>query len=90
MYIDVYFTGALPLDRDDVEDEFASLDEFEVVGAGGGDSGSNIDLEVDSSVSRDDALNLIAQVLQRLNIAAISHLKISDTGERIEVVDLLP
>lgn len=36
MFIDVYFTARLPADveMDDVEDAFADLDGFEVVGAG--------------------------------------------------------
>jgi hypothetical protein len=88
MYIDVYFAGQLPVDRDDVEDALASLDGFEVVGAGGGEAGSNIDLEVDDTVDRDSALRAIGQLLRELEIADMSHVRVSDTGERLAGADL--
>ena len=58
MFIDVYFTARLPHDveLDDMEDAFAELDGFEVVGAGGGDLGSSIDLEATASIPRAHAL----------------------------------
>lgn len=90
MFIDVYFTERLPVDMDDVEDAFAELDDFEVVGAGGGDLGSNIDLEVTSSIPRDDALRKVAQVLSELDLADIAYVRPSDTRQPINVADLLP
>ncbi|MEV0392179.1 hypothetical protein [Polymorphospora rubra] len=77
------------MDRDDVEDALESIDALEVVGAGGGDLGGNIDLEVVSPISRDEAMRMVADVLQQLDLAAISYLRPSDTGERINIVDLL-
>jgi hypothetical protein len=92
MFIDVYFTEHLPpdIEMDDVEDAFAELDGFEVVGAGGGDLGSNIDLEVTSSTPRDDALRMVARILSELDVAAISYVRPSDTRQPINIADLLP
>jgi hypothetical protein len=91
MFIDVYFTERLPADieMDDMEDAFAELG-FEVVGAGGGDLGSNIDLEVTSSTPRDDALRMVARILSELDVAAISYVRPSDTRQPINIADLLP
>jgi len=88
MFIDIYFTGNLPVDRDEVEDAFADLGDFEVVGAGGSDVGSHIDLELVSDLPRSEALQAVANVLRGLGLAEISYLKPSDTAERIEVADL--
>lgn len=89
MFIDIYFSGRLPLDRDEIEEAFAEVTEFEIVGAGSGEAGSNLDLEVGSAVDRADALRIVAEVLHQLGVAEISHVRISDTGERIAVVDLI-
>jgi hypothetical protein len=72
------FTARLPpnVEMDDVEDAFAELDGFEVVGAGGGDLGSNIDLEVTASIPRADALREVAASL------ASSTWRISHTSSR--------
>jgi hypothetical protein len=91
MFIDVYFTARLPPDveMDDVEDAFAGLDGFEVVGAGGGDLGSNLDLEVTASIPRADALREVARVLSELDLADIAYVRPSDTRQPINVADLL-
>ncbi len=88
MYVDVYFSGPLPVDRDEVEDAFADVEGFDVVGAGTGDTGANIDLEVDENVSREDALRTVARVLEDLDLIELSSLRVSDTGERIAAVEL--
>jgi hypothetical protein len=57
VYIDIYFTSELPVDRDDLEDALNELDGFEVVGAGVAVSGSNLDVEVDDSIRRAEVID---------------------------------
>jgi hypothetical protein len=60
MFIDVYLPPRLPIDRDDVEDALAVIDGLDVVGAGLGESGQNIDLEVDETSAPEAVLRMIA------------------------------
>ncbi|MET7419135.1 hypothetical protein [Dactylosporangium sp. NPDC005555] len=82
MYIDIYFPSELPVDRDDLEDALDELDGFEVVGAGVGVSGSNLDVEVDASIPRAQAIEAIVTVL-RQHRSRGTYLRLSDTGERV-------
>ena len=68
MFIDIYFTQELPVDRDDLEDALAALDGFAVVGAGSGENGSNIDLEVEDSILEADAVRSVNGVLRRFDV----------------------
>ncbi|XVU21483.1 hypothetical protein ACQPZJ_29945 [Actinoplanes sp. CA-054009] len=73
--IDLYFPPGLPVDRDEIEEELSEVDGFEVVGAGSGESGSNLDLEVAVGKPVDEALRQVREVLGRLGV----------TGARIAV-----
>ncbi|GID64219.1 hypothetical protein Acy02nite_21000 [Actinoplanes cyaneus] len=77
-FVDVYFPPGLPVDRDEIEDELSELDGFEVVGAGTGESGSNLDLEVSSDLAADDAVRQVTEVLERLGVAAGARINVSD------------
>lgn len=88
MFIDVYFRGPLPVDRDEIEEILAELPDFEVVGAGAGDTGANIDLEVVSGIDSRSAMRIIADVLDRLGAASNAFLRASDTGEHVAVDEL--
>ncbi|SHN47047.1 hypothetical protein [Cryptosporangium aurantiacum] len=79
MFIDIYFTDECRVDRDDIEDALAALDGFEVVGAGTGERGSNIDLEVDDSVSGADAVRSVKSVLRQLDVDRGTHLRLTGT-----------
>ncbi len=83
MYIDIYFTTEFPVDRDDVEDAPNELGGFEVVGAGVGVSGSNLDVEVDDPVPRAQAIESVVTVLRQYKSDRGTYLRLSDTGERI-------
>ncbi|GGM10344.1 hypothetical protein [Micromonospora yangpuensis] len=89
MFIEINFTSGLPVDRDDIEDALQELDAFEVVGAGVGELGTNLDVEVVLPISRDEALKLVAELLHRFGVATMACLQVSDPRTRIEVVDLL-
>ncbi|MEU4560506.1 hypothetical protein AB0F72_19180 [Actinoplanes sp. NPDC023936] len=77
-FVDVYFPPGLPVDRDEIEDELSELDGFEVVGAGTGESGSNLDLEVSSDLAADDAVRQVTEILERLGVAAGARINVSD------------
>jgi hypothetical protein len=83
VYIDIYFTSELPVDRDDLEDALNELDGFEVVGAGVGVSGSNLDVEVDDSVPRAEAIESVVTVLRQYKSDRGTYLRLPDTGERV-------
>jgi hypothetical protein len=89
VYIDVYLAGGISVDRDEVEEELAQLEGFEIVGAGVGQDGTNVDLEVLPSIPRDEALRQVAGVLSRLGVTSGAHLRPSDTGESIDPSDLV-
>ncbi|MER5458358.1 hypothetical protein ABT008_26670 [Micromonospora sp. NPDC002389] len=69
MFVEIIFSG-LPIDRDDLEDaltaEFA-LD-GEVTGAGTGEHGGNLDLEIAESADRTAALERLQKVFVELGI----------------------
>jgi hypothetical protein len=83
VYIDIYFAGEFPVDRDDIEDALNELDGFEVVGAGAGVSGSNLDVEIDDSIPRAEAIETVVTVLRQYRSDRGTYLRLSDTGERI-------
>jgi hypothetical protein len=89
MFIDIYL-APLPagLDRDDIEDELQEVDGFDVVGAGVGADSVNLDVEVDDAVPREWALTTVARILRNLGAHAGAHVRVSDTGERIDVGDI--
>ncbi|MEV0807807.1 hypothetical protein [Micromonospora sp. NPDC050200] len=89
MFIDVYLPPGLPVDRDEIEEEFEELDGFEVVGAGVGEEGANIDLEIDPSVPREAALREVVRILDNLGVADRTRLRLSDTGESVNAADLV-
>ncbi|MEU8241050.1 hypothetical protein AB0C07_22630 [Actinoplanes missouriensis] len=76
--VDVYFPPGLPVDRDEIEDELSELDGFEVVGAGTGESGSNLDLEVSSDLAAGDAVRQVTEILERLGVADRARINVSD------------
>ncbi|BAL87868.1 hypothetical protein AMIS_26480 [Actinoplanes missouriensis 431] len=77
-FVDVYFPPGLPVDRDEIEDELSELDGFEVVGAGTGESGSNLDLEVSSDLASGDAVRQVTEILERLGVAPGARINVSD------------
>lgn len=77
-FVDVYFPPGLPIDRDEIEDELSEIAGLEVVGAGAGETGSNLDLEISSGVSADDALQQVSEVLERLGVAGGVRISVSE------------
>ncbi|MFD4598976.1 hypothetical protein ACFWPQ_13185 [Streptomyces sp. NPDC058464] len=69
-FVEIWFDGPIPVDRDDVEDALnEALDGMgEVTGAGTGESGSNLDVEVEESAEKDIVLSRIFTVMSELEI----------------------
>ncbi|MEV4513765.1 hypothetical protein AB0K00_32995 [Dactylosporangium sp. NPDC049525] len=89
MFIDIYLASLAPdVDRDDIEDELQEVDGFDVVGAGVGEDFVNLDVEVDDTVPREWALATVAEILRNLGSHAGAYVRMSDTGERIEIGDI--
>ena len=77
-FIDLYFPPGLEVDRDEIEEELGELDGIDVVGAGSGEEGSNLDLEISTEVSPDDAVRQVTETLERLGVAAGARMKVSN------------
>jgi hypothetical protein len=84
MFIDIYFPAELPVDRDVIQEELEKKlgGRGEVVGAGAGESGSNLDLELFDPVDRGSMIDAIVSTLDRLGVPDETILAMSDTGER--------
>ncbi|MEU1176629.1 hypothetical protein ABZ464_03090 [Streptomyces sp. NPDC005820] len=79
-FVEIWLDGPIPVDRDDVED---ALNEKlsgigEVVGAGTGESGSNLDVEVEEDVSKKVVLDRIFSVLSELGIGDSARVRPGD------------
>jgi hypothetical protein len=90
MFIDIYFPPHLPIDRDLIQEELEQQLGLrgEVVGAGGSDAGSNLDLEVFEPVDRRSVIAAIVSTLDRLGVPDETILALSDTGERRSIREL--
>lgn len=69
-FVEIWLDGPISVDRDDVEDALNEALEGigEVTGAGSGEAGSNLDVEVDESFPRELVLGKIFLVLNELEI----------------------
>jgi hypothetical protein len=81
MFIAVYFNHELPddVDREDMED--AILDCFEqakCTGGGSWEDGCNVDIEVDDTISPEDALRRIREALQAAHVDRNTEIQIED------------
>lgn len=91
MFVEIHLPGPLDVDRDEIEDalEEALGADGEVVGAGAGERGSNLDVEVQPVAGRDDVLRLIAGVVEQLAPGSGARMRPDDTGEWVSVDDLV-
>jgi hypothetical protein len=79
-FVEIWLDGPIPVDRDDVED---SLNDNlsgvgEVVGAGTGEFGSNLDVEVEQGASKKFVLDRIFAVLTELRIGDSARVRPGD------------
>jgi hypothetical protein len=90
MFVDLYFPPGLDFDRDEIQQaiEAALGADVEVVGAGVGREGSNLDLALSEEVDRTVALQAIERTLTRLGIPDATLIQISDADERITLRQL--
>jgi hypothetical protein len=91
MFVEIHFPHSLEVDRDEIEDDLEDAlgDDGEVVGAGTGEAGSNLDVEVGPTVGRDDALRVIARVVHGLAPDSGARMRPDDTREWVLVADLV-
>ena len=69
-FVEVVIDGPIDVDRDDIEDELESAlgDRGAVTGAGTGRFGSNLDLEIEPGADRQEILESIVSVLERIGV----------------------
>ncbi|MFC9244466.1 Imm21 family immunity protein [Streptomyces sp. NPDC057136] len=86
-FIEIRLTGALPVDRDDIEDALneALTGIGEVSGAGSGAFGAHLDVDIDPEAERDEAVDRVLGVLSRLGLAGMARIRPGDGSEWIEV-----
>ncbi|MEV0489522.1 hypothetical protein [Streptomyces atratus] len=84
--MEIRFDRALPVDRDDVEDELNdALGGFgEVSGAGSGAFGAHLDVDIDPEAERDEAVDRVLGVLGRLGLAGLARIRPGDGTEWID------
>lgn len=82
-FVEIRFDGSLPVDRDDIEESLNERLEGigEVTGAGSGEFGSHLDVEVDEEFAKDDVLNKIFAALRELEIGDVARVRPGD-GEK--------
>jgi len=85
MFIDIYFPPGLTIDRDEIQVELERQlgSRGEVVGAGTGEAGSNLDLEIFDVADRTAVLDLITSALADLGVPPETIIATSDTGEKL-------
>jgi hypothetical protein len=83
MFLDVYFHSPLNIDRDDIEEALEEYlgDRGEIVGAGSGASGSNIDVEIEGDAI--PHLEPIKRILRKLKVPADSQIVIEGKKYRV-------
>lgn len=76
----IVLDGPLPVDRDDIEDALneAFVDTGEVTGAGSGNRGMNLDLEVDESEPKAVVLERVFRVLSELEVGDSARVRPGD------------
>ncbi|MGW0575452.1 hypothetical protein ACWD25_05655 [Streptomyces sp. NPDC002920] len=79
-FVEIWLDGPIPVDRDDVEDALneALAGMGEVVGAGTGESGSNLDVEVEDDMAKEDVLRRIFAVLSELGVGDSARVRPGD------------
>lgn len=87
-FVDLYFGIGLTVDRDEIQ---AAIEEdlgaqVDVVGAGTGAAGSNLDLGISEDV--DLALATLARTLTRLGVPEDALVAISDPAEKVTLAEL--
>jgi hypothetical protein len=90
MFVDVYISGSLPLEREDIEDALTSVlgDDGEIVGGGSGLSMVNVDIEVFESGQSGDALKRIALALRGLGLPGDTLLKTTDPDGQMTIAEV--
>lgn len=70
MFIEIHFPYQLPVDRDEIEDAISDAvgDDGEITGAGTGAFGSNLDVEITSSIDKTEVLSRIRRALRPFNL----------------------
>ncbi|MCD2443158.1 hypothetical protein LQ757_12820 [Agromyces sp. SYSU K20354] len=86
-FMEIRFDRALPIDRDDVEDELneALAGLGEVSGAGSGAFGAHFDVDIDPAAARDEVVDRVLGVLSGLGLAGLARVRPGDGTEWIEV-----
>ena len=84
-FVEIRFDGEIPVDRDDVEDAVneALSGVGEVTGAGVGQYGSHLDVEVDESAPREQVLAGVMSALVDLGLRDLSRVRPGDGDEWI-------
>jgi ABC-type molybdate transport system permease subunit len=89
-FVDLYFPPNMPVGRDEIqaaiEEELGSV--VEVVGAGTGETGSNLDLEVVEPVDMPPLLAALAVTFARLGLPGETLVAVSEPPERVTLVEL--
>lgn len=79
-FVEIWLDGPIPVDRDDVEDalDVALTGIGEVTGAGTGQGGSNLDVEVDEDVAKNVVLDRIFTVMRDLGVGDSARVRPGD------------
>lgn len=79
-FVEIWFDGPMSVDRDDVEDALNSALQGigEVTGGGTGESGSNLDVEVDEQFPRDLVMGRIFAVISDLEVGDSARVRPGD------------
>jgi hypothetical protein len=79
-FVEIRFDGSLQVDRDDIEESLNDHLEGvgEVTGAGSGEFGSHLDVEVAEEFPRDDVLGRIFAALRELEVGDVARVRPGD------------
>ncbi|MFC1438201.1 hypothetical protein ABUW04_08020 [Streptacidiphilus sp. N1-10] len=79
-FVEIWFDGPMSVDRDDVEDALNSALQGigEVTGGGTGETGSNLDVEVDGEFPKDLVVGKIFAVINELEVGDSARVRPGD------------
>lgn len=91
MFVDIYITGEIAIEKDDIEDALADVlgDDGEIVGGGSGLSMINLDIEIFDSVRPMDIVKRIAGAIKDLGLPLDTVLQTAEPNGRMTVADLV-
>lgn len=90
MFVDLYFPRELQLDRDEIQERLEAVLEGrgEVVGAGTGPAGTNLDLEIADATDGAAALAAIIETLASIGVPSDTVVAVSDPPSRRTLAEL--